>query len=267
MIPVHLPREKHWVLVVISVVNLCIYIYDSICSPPSTHETIFDTIKSKFIRQELQFLSAEERELFQQYNWEKDTPRCPKQKNEKDCGVFTCLLAKNLILAKSTEYIEQDDNIRSQMASDLIILSTTESRVEDLPKNMQWIVQNCFQALPNEVPKINFDREVTNAGLTYRQPPTPKDGNCLFHAMSDQLTRVGKAPQTASQLRSGLVSYLRSNPTTPDGIHYREFINHGGGIWDMGYLSDTNVNGWRMGGMDCSMGTYQLAKYSCGIGI
>ena len=48
--------------------------------------------------------------------------------------------------------------------------------------------------------------------------------------MSDQLTRVGKAPQTASQFRSDLVSYLRSNPTTPDGIHYREFINHGG--WD-----------------------------------
>ena len=101
------------------------------------------------------------------------------------------------------------------MASDLIILSTTENRVEDLPENLQWIVQNGFQALPNEVPKINLDREVTNAGLTYRQPPTPKGGNCLFHAMSDQLTRVGKAPQTASQLRSCLVSYLRSNPTTP----------------------------------------------------
>ena len=36
--------------------------------------------------------------------------------------------------------------------------------------------------------------------------------------------------QTASQLRSDLVSYLRSNPTSPDGIHYGEFINHGG--WD-----------------------------------
>ena len=42
MIPVNLPREKHWVLVVISVVNLCIYIYDSVCSSPSTYRTIFD---------------------------------------------------------------------------------------------------------------------------------------------------------------------------------------------------------------------------------
>ena len=101
-------------------------------------------------------------------------------------------------------------------------------------------MQNGFQALPNEVPKIKLDREVTNAGLTYRQSPTPKDGNCLFHAMSDQLTRVGKAPQTASQLRSSLVSYLRSSPTTPDGIYYREFINHGG--WDA-YLRRMSMDG------------------------
>ena len=58
--------------------------------------------------------------------------------------------------------------------------------------------------------------------------------------MSDQFTRVGKAPQTASQLRSDLVSYLRSNPTTPDGIHYREFINHGG--WDS-YLRRMSMDG------------------------
>ena len=94
-----------------------------------------------------------------------------------------------------------------------------------------------------KVPKIRLGRELTNAGLTYRQPPAPKDGNCLFHAMSDKLTRVGKAPQTASQLRSDLVSNLRSNPTTPDDIHYREFINQGG--WDS-YLRP-GVNGWGMG--------------------
>jgi len=60
--------------------------------------------------------------------------------------------------------------------------------------------------------------------------------------MSDQLTRVGQAPQTASQLRAGLVSYLRSSPNTPDGIHYREFINHGG--WDS-YLRRMSMDGKR----------------------
>ena len=37
--------------------------------------------------------------------------------------------------------------------------------------------------------------------------------NCLFHAMSDQLTRVGRAPKKALQLRCGVISYLRSYPT------------------------------------------------------
>ena len=57
--------------------------------------------------------------------------------------------------------------------------------------------------------------------------------------MSDQLTRV-KAPQAASKLRSDLVSHLRSNPITPDGIHYRQFINHGG--WDS-YLRRMSMDG------------------------
>ena len=85
-----------------------------------------------------------------------------------------------------------------------------------------------LSSIAYEVPKIRLDREVTNGGLTPRQPPTHKDGNCLFHAISDQLMGVGKTPQTASQLRSDLVSYLRSNPTTPDCIQYCELINHGG---------------------------------------
>ena len=57
---------------------------------------------------------------------------------------------------------------------------------------------------------IKLDREVASAGLSYRQPPTPKDGNCLFHAMRDQLTRMEKPSQTASKLRAGVVC-----PTTP----------------------------------------------------
>ena len=58
--------------------------------------------------------------------------------------------------------------------------------------------------------------------------------------MSDKLTRVGKVPQTASQLRSDLVSHFTGNPTTPDGIHYRDFINRGG--WDS-YLRRMSMDG------------------------
>ena len=71
-------------------------------------------------------------------------PPSVQQKNEKDRGVFTCLLAKNLMFTKNLEDIEWGDNIRSEMGSDLLNLSTTENRVDDLPDNLQWIVQNGF---------------------------------------------------------------------------------------------------------------------------
>ena len=33
----------------------------------------------------------------------------------------------------------------------------------------------------------NLDSNVANAGLKYRDPRPPGDGNCLFHALADQL--------------------------------------------------------------------------------
>ena len=131
------------------------------------------------------------------------------------------------------------DHPRDEMASDLLNIATAETnRFQDLPVNLQWMFgQDTKQ---NESPKSKLDREVASAGLTYRQPSTPKDGNCLFHAMSDQLNRMGKPPQTASQLRAGVVNFLQSNPTTPDGIHFREFVNHGG--WET-YLRRMSMDG------------------------
>ena len=71
-------------------------------------------------------------------------------------------------------------------------------------------------------PALNL--EVKKCGLKYRQPPTPRDGNCLFHAFSDQLKRLRMTPRTASQLRSDVVEFLRSNPNNPEGVHLREFV-------------------------------------------
>jgi len=88
---------------------------------------------------------------------------------------------------------------------------------------MKWIFADI-----TETPRFQLDNEVSNAGLTYRHPSMPKDGNCLFHAMSDQLTRLGMSTQNASELRADLVDYLRNNPATPDGTHFRYFIYHGG---------------------------------------
>ena len=96
MVPVHLPPEHHWLLILISVLNVCLYIYDSASCTAATHQTIFDTIKERFIRNELQWLSDEDKTLFQEDNWDECTPQCPKQRNDTECGVFTCLIAKHL---------------------------------------------------------------------------------------------------------------------------------------------------------------------------
>jgi len=116
------------------------------------------------------------------------------------------------------------------MASDLLTLASALRTESDLPKDFQWMA-DCQHASDNrESPNNQLDKELGNAGLAYRQPPTPKDGNCLFHAMHDQLIRLGRVSQSATKLRPDLVNYLRSNPATPDGTHFSEFINLG--AWD-----------------------------------
>ena len=147
--------------------------------------------------------------------------------NKTDCGVFICLFAKHLISEECNYDDIKLDQPRDEMAGDLLNLATAgTNRVQDLPENLQWIFRE--DVIHNESAKTKLDRDVASAGLSYRQPPTPRDVNCLFHAMSDQITRMEKPSQTASQLRAGVVCFLRSNLTTPDGIHFREFVNHGG---------------------------------------
>ena len=79
---------------------------------------------------------------------------------------------------------------RDEMASDLLNLASALRAENDLPKVFQRMA-DCQQASDNrESPKNRLDKEVGNAGLAYRRPPTPKDGNSLFHAMYDQLLRL-----------------------------------------------------------------------------
>ena len=106
---------------------------------------------------------------------------------------------------------------------------------DKMPANTCYkIIQSC------ESEKSKLDHEVSTAGLTYRQPPTPGDGNCLFHAMSDQLKRLNMPEQTAAQLRKAVVEYLRAHPTTPDGDHLKEFVSHR--AWDT-YLKKMSTPG------------------------
>ncbi|XP_022795710.1 uncharacterized protein LOC111334278 [Stylophora pistillata] len=133
-----------------------------------------------------------------------------------------------------TSLTKEEENERQERAKGDSSKRNTTCRNE-------WMA-DCQQAFDNsELLKTRLNKEVGNAGLTYRQPPTPADGNCLFHAMNDQLIRLGRVSCSATKLRSDLVNYLRSNPSTPDGTHFSEFVSLG--AWDT-YLRRMTMGDW-----------------------
>lgn len=69
-----------------------------------------------------------------------------------------------------------------------------------------------------------LDGEVENAGLNYRDPPTPKDGNCMFHALSGQLVRPRMTLKSPQELCSGIIKSRRNHPLTPDGVHLENYV-------------------------------------------
>ena len=116
-------------------------------------------------------------------------------------------------------------DFRNEMVGDLLELAASNKCCGDF----RWLSGDAVGKCKNAEEmseKEKLDVEVQSAGLQYRNPPTPKDGNCMFHAISDQLARLGLTLKTPSELRSRVVQYLRNNPLTSDGTHLREFISY-----------------------------------------
>ena len=90
----------------------------------------------------------------------------------------------------STKILEMNE-----MASDLLNLASSLRSENDLPDVFQWMANGKQASDKGESPKSWLDMELGKAGLTYRHPPTSKDGNCLFHAMNDQLIRLERVSQ------------------------------------------------------------------------
>lgn len=51
----------------------------------------------------------------------------------------------------------------------------------------------------------------------------PRDGDCLYHTFIRN-KHIGGLPDGPKNLRRQLVEYLESNPNTPDGVPYRDFL-------------------------------------------
>ena len=95
-------------------------------------------------------------ELLQESNWDEELPKCPKQMNETDCGVFTCLFAKHLISEECNYSYIKLDQPRDEMAGDLLSLTTAgTNRVQDLPENLQRMpttINRQRVSLPEKLP-------------------------------------------------------------------------------------------------------------------
>ena len=245
IMPVHLPTEEHWLLAIISIINLCIYIYDFASFPENTYQSIFQTLKQKLIKRERETLPPQQCTLLHEDNWEEKTPSCPKQTNEIDCGVYTCSFAKQYLSDCNSPMVYEGGDFRNEMVGDFLKLAASNKCCGDF----RWLsgdaVGKCKNAEEmSEKEKLGV--EVQSAGLQYRDPPTPKDGNCMFHAISDQLARLGLTLKTPSELRSSVVQYLRDNPLTSDGTRLREFISYQ--AWES-YLRRMSQDGvWGGGG-------------------
>ncbi|XP_078608430.1 uncharacterized protein LOC144880240 [Branchiostoma floridae x Branchiostoma japonicum] len=73
-----------------------------------------------------------------------------------------------------------------------------------------------------------LEQRAQTAGLKFRTP-TPKDGNCFFWAVSDQLQREelkqeGAEQMTQEDIRKSVTSYIRDHPNTADGEPLASFI-------------------------------------------
>ena len=143
-----------------------------------------------------------------------------------------------------------------QMVGDLLELAASSKCCSDF----RWLSSDAFGKGKNSEEmseKEKLDLEVQSAGLQYRDPPTPKDGNCMFHAIRDQLARLGLTLNTPSQLRSSVVQYLQNNPPTSDGTHLREFTSYQAWESYLRRMSQDSV----LGGVDYSEGPCKHAQY------
>ncbi|CAH1239392.1 SHOC2 [Branchiostoma lanceolatum] len=88
----------------------------------------------------------------------------------------------------------------------------------------------------------NYSRlasHVSELGLAFRAE-VPGDGNCMFHAVSDQVLRTEGRQISHLQLREQAVDHLRRNPRNARGDHLSDFISNQS--WDE-YLETMSRDG------------------------
>lgn len=159
VVPVHLPTEKDWLLLVIIIINIYTYVCDSAVMSANMYNTKFQALKQTFIKGERQYWPQEQNTLLHKENWEEKVPSCPKKKNDVDCGVFTSYFAKQMVLSGCNSTLTYGGDFRNEMVSDLLgltSLSKNNSAVLAVLKvlNDCYVVQLLKSSTHLKCPKI-----------------------------------------------------------------------------------------------------------------
>ena len=70
----------------------------------------------------------------------------------------------------------------------------------------------------------NLIRNPLEQGLLERGS-TPADGNCMFHCLPLQLSKILNRQMSHDTVPNEIVDYLRQNPFTNEGTHLSSFLN------------------------------------------
>ena len=226
--------NTHWILMVIDLVFLELIIYDSLIRDNDNpmYQKVFD-IFTKLTSEICDEIGAEV--LRGKQSWKRKVCKnLAQQRNDKDCGAFVCKYAKSVVQRSTLNFDLDPFLLRNEILTDL-----TANDNKDLQKPRRDSILKKDSNRPNRSSIESLQEEVLLSGMQFKQG-VPGDGNCFFHAVADQLKRIGEPGYSAADLRKLSVNFLKTNPLDEEGAHLANYLEDE--TWEQ-YLSRMSRSG------------------------
>ena len=163
--------------------------------------------------------------------------------NNEDGKKQEPLILGHALVQRSTLDFDLDPFLlRNEILTDL-----TANDNKDLQKPHRDSILKKDNNRPNCSSIESLQEEVLLSGMQFRQG-VPGDGNCFFHAVADQLKRIGEPGYSAADLRKLSINFLKTNPLDEEGAHLANYLEDKTGEQ---YLSRMSGSGQYADGILC----------------